>query len=104
MDKYFKMSYLIDIYSSLLTNKQQQVLNLHYSDDLSLSEIATILEISRQAVYDLLNRGEKIILKYDDKLKLLDKYEKNLYLLNELAKKTRDESSLEIINSIKENL
>ncbi|WP_302826774.1 YlxM family DNA-binding protein, partial [Anaerofustis stercorihominis] len=82
MEKYFKMSYLIDIYSSLLTDKQLKVLEYYYNDDISLSEIASMLNISRQGVYDTLKRAEKIISEYDDKLNLLEKYERNIELID----------------------
>ena len=105
MEKYFKMSYLIDIYSSLLTNKQLKVMEYYYNDDISLSEIAGILNISRQGVYDTLKRAEKIVLEYDEKLKLLEKYERNIELLKKIEElnKNNDEA-LSLINKIKENL
>jgi len=104
MEKYFKMSYLIDIYSSLLTEKQVKVLEYYYNDDISLSEIASILDISRQGVYDTLKRAEKIILDYDDKLKLLKKYEENIELLDKIEELTDDKEALSLIEKIKENL
>ncbi|MCR2033470.1 YlxM family DNA-binding protein [Anaerofustis stercorihominis] len=104
MEKYFKMSYLIDIYSSLLTHKQLKVLEYYYDDDISLSEIASMLNISRQGVYDTLKRAEKIILEYDEKLNLLKKYEENIELLNRLEELSKDKESLSLIKEIRENL
>lgn len=104
MEKYFKMSYLIDIYSSLLTDKQLKVLEYYYDDDISLSEIASMLNISRQGVYDTLKRAEKIILEYDEKLNLLKKYEENIELLNRLEELSKDKESLSLIKEIRENL
>ena len=104
MEKYFKMSYLIDIYSSLLTDKQLKVLEYYYDDDISLSEIASMLNISRQGVHDTLKRAEKIILEYDEKLNLLKKYEENIELLNRLEELSKDKESLSLINEIREKL
>ena len=104
MEKYFKMSYLIDIYSSLLTDKQLKVLEYYYNDDISLSEIASMLNISRQGVYDTLKRAEKIISEYDDKLNLLEKYEQNIELIDKLERLCEDKESLSLIKEIKENL
>ena len=47
MDKNIKMSILCQIYGKLLTEKQYQVLDDYYNNDLSLSEIAENLNITR---------------------------------------------------------
>ena len=104
MEKYFKMSYLIDIYASLLTHKQYKVLEYYYSDDISLSEIASILNISRQGVYDTLKRAEKIISDYDDKLQLLNKYEQNIKMLEKAEALIDNKEALSLIEKVKENL
>ncbi len=50
---------LLDCYGSLLTEKQRALLEGYYDEDLSLSELAQPLGISRQAVYDSIRRGER---------------------------------------------
>ena len=60
MDEILHLTLLYDFYGELLTEKQKQVFDLHYQDDLSLSEIGEELSISRQAVRDQLKRTEKI--------------------------------------------
>ena len=77
MDKRFKMTYLLDIYGGLLTAKQQSILGMHYNDDLTLTEIAAGENVSRQAAFDLVRRAEKLLLSYDEKLNLFEKYLKN---------------------------
>ena len=52
-----RITYLYDIYSKLLTDKQQQALQMYYFDNYSLGEIAGEYNISRQGVYDLLRRA-----------------------------------------------
>ena len=49
---------LFDFYGDLLTDKQRQYYDLHYNQDLSLSEIASELGITRQGVHDSLSRAE----------------------------------------------
>lgn len=48
---------LADFYASLLTEKQQVLLEMYCDEDLSLSEIAQRENISRQAVSEHLNRA-----------------------------------------------
>lgn len=48
---------LIDAYGGLLTARQLGLLRRYYLDDLSLSEIAERVEVTRQAVFDSLRRS-----------------------------------------------
>ncbi|MFW6238858.1 MAG: YlxM family DNA-binding protein [Halanaerobiales bacterium] len=70
LEKTIEITLLFDYYGRLLTDKQQEIFNLYYYQDLSLAEIAEKLEISRQAVHDHLQRGEKILANYENKLGL----------------------------------
>lgn len=80
-----KTTLLFDFYGELLTNKQKEIYELFYQNDMSLSEIAGELDISRQAVRDQLKRTEKILSGYEDKLKLVDRFMAN----RESAKRIR---------------
>ena len=53
-----EMTLLFDYYGDLLTEKQKTCFDLHYNQDLSLSEIAEQAGISRQGVHDTLVRAE----------------------------------------------
>ncbi len=61
---------LLDFYAPLLTPRQQEVARLYYEENLSRGEIAEILDISRQAVHDLLKRAEKALAGYEERLQL----------------------------------
>ncbi len=63
----------MDLYGSLLTEKQRDVMELYYNDDLSLAEIAEVNKTSRQAIHDLIKRCYKQLLSYESKLNLLQK-------------------------------
>ena len=52
MSKNLQNSVLLDLYGCLLTDKQNEIMDLYYNDDLSLGEIAAQLDISRQGVHD----------------------------------------------------
>src|SRR5690554_5459977 len=68
------MALLADFYRPLLTAKQRRVWELYYEQDLSLVEIAELENNTRQAVYDLLKRTEKILQGYEDKLGLVHRF------------------------------
>ena len=74
MDSLLQISLLFDFHGELLTEKQKNIYRMYYDDDLSLSEIALELDISRQAVRDQLKRTEKILKEYEEKLNLVEKF------------------------------
>ncbi|MGI5839124.1 MAG: YlxM family DNA-binding protein [bacterium] len=74
LEKIVRIGTLSAFYGSLLTEKQRRIVELYYDNDLSLGEIAAEYGISRQAVYDLLQRTEKLLEKYEKKLALAEKY------------------------------
>ncbi|MDH7576799.1 MAG: YlxM family DNA-binding protein [Bacillota bacterium] len=74
LSKLGRITLLYDFYGSLLTPKQQEVVRLYYEYDLSLGEIGAELNISRQAVYDVLKRAERSLEEYETKLGLLAEY------------------------------
>lgn len=75
MNKNLSMSILLDLYGGLLTDKQRDVLELYYNDDLSLAEIAEDYGISRQGVHDSIKRGEESLLNYEEVLRLSESQE-----------------------------
>lgn len=85
MDKLGNRLLLFDVYGSLLTEKQQQTLDLIYNEDLSLGEVANMLNISRQAVYDTQRRSEELLREYDEKLGLVRRYEAEKRIVRDLA-------------------
>ncbi|HUS89471.1 MAG TPA: putative DNA-binding protein [Desulfosporosinus sp.] len=74
MEKLAKIALLADFYGPLLTEKQRNVWDLHYQEDLSLAEIAEVEHISRQAIHDLLKRTERILAEYEEKLGLVQRF------------------------------
>lgn len=62
-----EMTLLFDYYGELLTPRQRQCFDLRYNQDLSLGEIAQELNVSRQGVYDNLNRAETLLRNMEQK-------------------------------------
>lgn len=71
MAKDLKFASLLDVYGGVLTDKQREMLELYYNEDLSLSEIAANEGISRQGVRDSIKRGEETLLEVDSKIGLM---------------------------------
>ncbi len=62
-----EMTLLYDYYGELLTERQRMCFDLYHNQDLSLSEIAEELKVSRQGVYDNLNRAEALLRNMEEK-------------------------------------
>ena len=62
---------LLDFYGALLTDKQRECFDLHYNEDLSLSEIAEEAHISRQGVWDNIRRAESTLRELEEKTGLV---------------------------------
>lgn len=84
MEDFAKTSMLFDIYGGLLTDKKKRVMEMYHEDDMSLSEIAEELEVSRAAVYDSLRSAESLLHSYEEKLGILDDYLRRGKLAEEL--------------------
>ncbi|MGL5205940.1 MAG: YlxM family DNA-binding protein [Acidaminococcaceae bacterium] len=98
---------LYDIYGGLLTDKQQKCMELHFYNDLSLSEIADEDGVSRQAIYDLLKRAGQILERYENRLKLLEREKENSdmlihaeELLTDYIKSHEKNTNLELVQTI----
>ena len=74
-EKDYKISYLLDFYGNILTDKQRDAIDLYYNEDLSLAEIAEHVGITRQGVRDAIKRGEDTLLHMEGKLKFAAKFE-----------------------------
>lgn len=61
------MTMLFDYYGDMLTERQKQCFDLRYNQDMSLSEIAEELQVSRQGVNDNLRRAEALLLEMERK-------------------------------------
>lgn len=85
LEKTNQVNLLFDFYAPLLKGKQREYLELYYLDDLSLSEIAEMHEVSRQAVYDHIKRAEKQLNEYDEKLGLTTKHEQRQEIVRKLT-------------------
>ena len=73
MEEKIKISLLYQLYGKMLTEKQQEIIEDYYNNDLSLSEIAENNDITRQAVRDIIKKSEKKLNSYEKTLGLMQK-------------------------------
>lgn len=83
MEKTLRMSLLFDFYSPLLTERQQDIFQMYFHEDLSLGEISEQLDVSRQAVYDMLKRAGAILEEFEAKLGLVVKHQERQAIYTE---------------------
>ena len=62
-----EMTLLFDYYGELLTERQRMCFDLRHNQDLSLTEIAEELNVSRQGVHDNLSRAEALLRNMEEK-------------------------------------
>ena len=81
---------LYDFYGALLTDHQREIYEDVFYNDMSLSEVASIYGISRQAVSDLVKRINKILSGYEEKLELVKKFNRAKGKVKEIAKLAKE--------------
>ncbi|MEG0570696.1 MAG: sigma factor-like helix-turn-helix DNA-binding protein [Oscillospiraceae bacterium] len=84
MDKNLDVAVLLDFYGEMLTQKQRNVIDLYYNQDLSLSEIAQHEQITRQGVRDSIKRGEVLLFEMEQKLQMLKLHKKTLAVITKI--------------------
>ena len=111
MEKNVKVSMLLNIYGKLLTEKQYEFLDNYYNSDLSLSEIAENMNITRQAVRDNIKKGENKLFEFEEKLEIMKRtleQEKRINdVLSELTKlqtNSSDKQVQRVLNHIMQEL
>lgn len=95
---------LYDFYGELLTEHQKKIYEDVVLDDFSLSEIANEQGISRQGVHDLIKRCDKILLDYEEKLHLVERFSKIKQKIQQIDQLTDNEEIRKLANEIIEEL
>ncbi len=111
MEKKIEVSILCQIYGKLLTEKQYNFIDDYYNNDLSLSEIAENNNITRQAVRDVIKKGENKLFELEEKLLIMKKIndqEKRIQSiideLNKIKETSSDKKIEKILNNVTKEL
>lgn len=79
MEKFLYYIELFNIYKCLFTEKKQDILDLYFNENLSLSEISNLKNVSKSYVGKIISESEKKLDYYENNIgyyKLLKKSQK----------------------------
>lgn len=108
-EKNMNISFLLDFYGDVLTEKQREILDLYYNEDLSLAEVAESNGLTRQGVRHVIKKAEDELITLENKLGLANHFVKlsnaydtiasNLLAVSEMVEK--DAAKQEIIDRLR---
>lgn len=107
VDELLEFSYLYDFYGNLLKENHRMIFEDYVLNNLSLGEIAAERGITRQGVYDIVKRCKKRLKEYEDKLCLVDKFQRpkdKLQQIEEIAGESQDVEGAQAISALAEQI
>jgi uncharacterized protein len=93
IDDKIRVNALFDLYGDLLTEKQKNYFIHYYQDDYSLAEIADLTQVSRNAVFDQIQKTVEHLHHYEATLHLLEKRIERSKRYDELRKTANPEQA-----------
>lgn len=85
IEKTVRLNALYDVYKALLTEKQRAYFSYYYRDDYSLSEIASLMDVSRNAVHEQVKNVVTRLNDYEETLRFVAKKQTIVRLLDDLG-------------------
>ena len=111
MENNIRNNLLLDFYGSMLTDKQKEVMRLYFECDSSYSEIASVLNMSRQAVYDNVKVSKNLLETYEEKLKCVERFLNNrekllevITEINDIEETEKNNKNIEKLQNVKSKL
>ena len=107
MEKIVKVAQLYDMYGPLLNEKQRDVINCYYNEDLSLQEIADNDGRSKQAISDMINRSVDKLFEFENELSLLKsktELKASLFEIRELIESSNNKEAIRKLTEIIEKI
>ncbi|WP_308749570.1 YlxM family DNA-binding protein [uncultured Anaerococcus sp.] len=107
MEKIVKVAQLYDMYGPLLNEKQRDVINCYYNEDLSLQEIADNDGRSKQAISDMINRSVDKLFEFENELSLLKsktELKASLFEIRELIESSNNKEAIQKLTELIENI
>ena len=99
----YELSILYDFYGELLGEHKKKIFEDYVLNDLSLGEIADEAGISRQGVHDVIRRCTRALRDYEEKLRLVQRFERakeHLAEIRQISEEAVRTGSLERVREI----
>ena len=103
-EKNMNISFLLDFYGDVLTEKQREILDLYYNEDLSLAEIAESNGLTRQGVRHVIKKAEDELTTLENKLGLANHFVKLSNAYDTIASNLRTVSEMVEKNAAKQEI
>lgn len=87
IEEYLRYGKLYDFYGNLLSEAQNRAIRLYYLEDFSINEIAEEEGLTKQTIFENLKRGERNLESYEEKLRLIERFEREKGLRPEIFEK-----------------
>jgi predicted DNA-binding protein YlxM (UPF0122 family) len=88
------MSLLADFYGELLSERQAEVFRYYYEDNLSLTEIAELLGVSKQAVSGMLKKTRDSLERFESELGLIVKHKQFVGVIAKIDERIKEAKQL----------
>lgn len=107
MEEKIRRGRLFDFYGELLSDKQKEIYELYVIDDLSMTEIAEDVGITKQGVSDQIKRSTAAMDEMEEKLKLCERFDRigeKLEKISAIAEDSGEKSIIKLCEEISEEL
>ena len=104
LEKVIYINNLFQLYGSLLSKAQQEIIQDYYEYNLSISEIAENRNTSRSAVEDALKKGVKKLMEIEEKINVLHTNEEIKDILNKMKNASNKEEINKLIEEIERRI
>ena len=91
MERIAYQNLLYDFYGELLTEHQRRIYECAVYEDLSLKELSDEYGITRQGVHDLIKRCDKVLIEYENRLHMIEKFDKIKGLVGQIREAASEE-------------
>ncbi|MCR4683567.1 MAG: DNA-binding protein [Clostridiales bacterium] len=93
--------YLLDFYGPLLSERRRIVVDMYYNEDMSLSEIASEIGISRQGVRDIIVKASEELFTLESKLGMAGRFRRVTELAEKAEKLAENSGDPELLSAIR---
>ncbi len=96
MEEKIRRGRLFDFYGELLSDHQKEIYEAYVIDDLSMTEIADLVGITKQGVSDQIRRCSQSMEEMEQKLKLCERFDRIGEYLDEIIRLAKSQGLTDI--------